>query len=356
MFRSSRFSFATFFCATLGQAILVQAVDAGEPNWRVSKASGEAWITHSGVQPIALSTSETVALGDVVRTGANGRVLLTRGEENILLSPNSQIEVAPETASGFSAILQKAGSILLEVEKRNVQHFEVDTPFLAAVVKGTKFSVTVEDGASHVDVMRGQVEVRDYRTGQFALVSPDQAARASVVGPSGLSLTGIGTFNPIQQGKPGAPSRFAPSQPLYDLAKMPERRAEAAPGAAQNVLQNVDDAKAASSSERLAEATTNRPGAALQNGSHDEVDAPSIALSKRQQLSNTPSTSNGEAFDWTFGGVVKLVQQFATGGRHTNKREDDMVVMAIPAVVGLFVALSVGVARRRKSIRREKSK
>ena len=116
--------------------------------------------------------------GDTIRTGRNGRVLLVRGEETILISPNSVVGVAAEKKDGLSTtILQQAGSILLEVEKRNVKHFEVETPYLAAVVKGTQFSVTVEcRQAPRVDVQRGQVEVSDFKSGQIAQVMPGQAA------------------------------------------------------------------------------------------------------------------------------------------------------------------------------------
>ena len=87
--------------------------------------------------------------GDTIRTGRNGRVLLVRGEETILISPNSVIGLPTEKKDGLATtILQQAGSILLEVEKRNVKHFEVETPYLAAVVKGTQFRVSV-NAASH---------------------------------------------------------------------------------------------------------------------------------------------------------------------------------------------------------------
>src|SRR5262249_6716221 len=152
----------------------------------------------------------------------NGRVLLSRGEETMLISPNTHLEIARDTAAGFSTILEKAGSILLEVEKRNVQHFEVQTPYLAAVVKGTKFRVTVEDGASNVEVLRGQVEVKDYRSGQVALVNPGQAARVLARGPSGLSLTGSGTVSPTQQGTPGSAQRqLAPGAAPGQLGPQP---------------------------------------------------------------------------------------------------------------------------------------
>jgi hypothetical protein len=92
------------------------------------------------------------------------------------------------------------------VEKRNVKHFEVETPYLAAVVKGTQFSVTVGPTGTRVDVRRGQVEVSDFRSGQIAQVMPGQTATSFAHGKLGLSLTGSGVFSPLEQGKPRASS------------------------------------------------------------------------------------------------------------------------------------------------------
>lgn len=175
--------------------------------WRVSKVSGEAWIGGSGVQPASLGSAATLSPGDMIRTGRNGRVLLVRGAETMLISANSQISLPPSSSSGRSTtIIQQAGSILLDVEKRNVQHFEVETPFLAAVVKGTQFRVTVSGGSARVEVSRGQVQVADFRSGQFALVQQGQAARVSAGGAAGLSLSGAGKLGTIQQGTPRTPS------------------------------------------------------------------------------------------------------------------------------------------------------
>jgi len=126
-----------------------------EAVWRVSKLSGDASVTTSG-QWLALTEGVMIKLGDNVRTGQTGQVLLKRGEETILMSPNSVIGIAAESKSGLSTtIIQQAGSILLEVEKRSVNHFAVETPTLAAVVKGTHFRVTVSSRDSRVDVLGG---------------------------------------------------------------------------------------------------------------------------------------------------------------------------------------------------------
>src|ERR1019366_4795061 len=83
---------------------------------------------------------------------------------------------------------------------------EVETPYLAAVVKGTQFRVSVTAASTSVDVLRGQVEVADFKSGQIALVMPGQVATAFAHGNPGLSLSGSGTLNPIEQGKPRASS------------------------------------------------------------------------------------------------------------------------------------------------------
>ncbi|MCK1387312.1 FecR family protein [Bradyrhizobium sp. 21] len=187
----------------LGSASGASAADDGV--WSVGKATGEVWVATNGAQQISLTQQEALKPGDTIRTGRNGRVLLVRGEETILISPNSVVGLPTESKEGLSTtIIQQAGSILLEVEKRNVKHFEVETPYLAAVVKGTQFSVTVGAGSTKVGVLRGQVEVSDFKTGQIAQVLPGQAATVFAHGKPGLSLSGAGTFNPIEHGKPRA--------------------------------------------------------------------------------------------------------------------------------------------------------
>ncbi len=193
--------------AALVWGIASSALAAEGGAWSVSKSSGEIWITTTGARPVSLEQQELLKPGDTIRTGHNGRVLLVRGEETILVAPNTVIGLPAEAKEGLSTtILQRAGSILLDVEKRNVKHFEVETPYLAAVVKGTQFAVTVNAGSTSVQVRRGQVEVADFKSGQIAQVVPGQTATAFAHGKPGLSLSGSGPFNPIEHGRPRAAS------------------------------------------------------------------------------------------------------------------------------------------------------
>jgi FecR protein len=160
-------------------------------------------MTTSGVQEASLTNEATLKPGDTIRTGRSGRVLLTRGEETMLVSPNSVIALPEHQKDGLSTtIIEQAGSVLIQAEKRNVKHFQVETPYLAAVVKGTQFRVSVNAVGSTVEVIEGRVEVADFKSGQFALVLPGQAAKVAATGGGGLILSGPGKLSPIEKGTP----------------------------------------------------------------------------------------------------------------------------------------------------------
>jgi hypothetical protein len=151
-------------------------------------------------------------------------VLLRRGEESILIAANSVVGVSMEKREGLATtIMQQAGSILLEMEKRNVKHFEVERPYAAAVVKGTQFRVTVEAGKTSVDVVRGQVEVASFKSGQIAQVMAGQHATAFAYGKAGSKA----------QARLLRSSKAGPARPQLRLF---QRRAEASPHRARRLL------------------------------------------------------------------------------------------------------------------------
>ena len=207
MFNTIQSYFVSLLLMTFVNFCMVASAIAEDGVWHVTKSSGDASVTTAAALQSALTEGVMVKSGDNVRTGPTGRVLLKRGEETILISPNSAIGIPAENKTGLSTtIIQQAGSILLEVEKRNVKHFAVVTPYLAAVVKGTQFRVTANQNESRVEVFRGQVEVQDFRSGQYAMVNPNQVAMVSAQGTAGLFLGGSGILNPIQLGTPRSTS------------------------------------------------------------------------------------------------------------------------------------------------------
>ena len=173
----------------------------GDP-WVIEKVLGDVKVEHK-VGSEAARRDLTLAPSDTIRTGKNGRAVLVRGQESIMVSPNTSISVPNASREGMSTIIQRTGTILLEVEKKNVQHFEVETPFLATVVKGTRFEVRVGQDRAKVSVLRGQVQVADFKSGQIGMVTVGQTAMVTPHHP-GLTLTGLGPKAPIQQGTPRA--------------------------------------------------------------------------------------------------------------------------------------------------------
>ena len=103
------------------------------------------------------------------------------------VAPSSEITLATDGGDGsMTTIFQKIGSVLYTVEKQSDQHFEVETPFLAAVVKGTSFTVGVNNSAAVTHVVEGAVEVTSFGNQQSQMVRPGQTVTVS--NANGLQL------------------------------------------------------------------------------------------------------------------------------------------------------------------------
>lgn len=160
-------------------------------DWRVAKIFGDAWVGTSGVQNVSLSRGSPLDDNATVRTGRDGKVVLVRGQESMIVGADSIVTLPAEETAGWTVIEQQAGSVTYDVEKRHVLHFEVKTPTIVAVVKGTQFKVTQNRYGSKVTVTEGLVQVGQNSTGESVFVKPGQKAvldnrargRLRVVGP-----------------------------------------------------------------------------------------------------------------------------------------------------------------------------
>lgn len=168
---------------------LALAVPGFAEDWVATRLRGTAEQMVGG-QWVPLERGATVLDGQSVRTGADGRVDLTRGAEVIQLSAGTQIEVH-EGAGKITSIEMSSGMITAEVERRNVQHFSVQTPYLAAIVKGTIFRVSVGGGSAQVEVDRGTVQVQDLLNDLVVDIVRGQEAQVSRTEP--LEVSGPGT-------------------------------------------------------------------------------------------------------------------------------------------------------------------
>ena len=204
------FGFTTLMLASL--SVASQAFALEDRAWNVESHAGTVWVKHAALQPVALNPKESLRAGSTVETGEDGRVVLVRGDESIIVSPRTSLALPEHNDNGMATtILQSFGTILLQVEKRAKQHFEVETPFLAAVAKGTKFTVTVDQSGAAVHVVEGAVEVTDLDTGDVGMVRPGQTAHTPAAQGVGLTVGGPGAVAPAKAAAPARTNKAVPA-------------------------------------------------------------------------------------------------------------------------------------------------
>jgi hypothetical protein len=187
--------------AILGAALLA-ATPALADDWTVTKLRGAAQAMDNGTWK-ALTRGDAVPDGNMIRTLADGHLDLQRGQEVVTLGANTEITIADKTGQRYTTVRQDFGSVEVEAEVENVQHFEVDTKFLAAVVKGTHFIVTADALGASVTVDRGAVAVESLASRRSTTVTLGQTA--SVARSTDLAVSGGGTL----------PAIFSPDGSVY---------------------------------------------------------------------------------------------------------------------------------------------
>ncbi len=144
--------------------------------WTVSETRGDVVIrTADGEQPARRGVR--IAAGQQVVTGRSGNATIVRGREFVTVRPNTRITIAPpQRERGVVQIIQDFGSALFNIGRQPDPHFGVDTPYLAAVVKGTTFSITVSEEGASMQVTEGAVEASTNDGGARDLVVPGEIA------------------------------------------------------------------------------------------------------------------------------------------------------------------------------------
>ncbi len=177
-------------------AILVAGSDLAHSqssqDWMVSEAVEDVLVEHADSSASTAAVGDRLAVGSTITTSANGRAVLSRGDSSMTVSSNSEITLVSEASdTSRTTIRQKIGAILYKVEKQSDQHFEVETPYIVAVVKGTSFSVNVTDGATMTHVVEGAVEVTSLGSRETQLVHPGQTATVSSANDMRIEMSHI---------------------------------------------------------------------------------------------------------------------------------------------------------------------
>jgi hypothetical protein len=156
--------------------------------WSVTSVIGKAQSKAANGDWQTMSTGQHVGVGQQIRTGNEGRVLLSRGDESIIVSANSTFEMQPASSGMMTRVYQTLGTLMFKVHKQPNKHFEVQTPYLVAAVKGTAFTVSIDGNGGAVHVTEGLVEVGNVGGPDKILVRPGNTASVAAKRGSTIQL------------------------------------------------------------------------------------------------------------------------------------------------------------------------
>ncbi|MFK8034150.1 MAG: FecR domain-containing protein, partial [Hyphomicrobiales bacterium] len=195
--------------------ILFFANFAHAEEWHVARVTQPASFSTDGANWNPIKKNMRIPNSSWIKTGIRGRILLKRDKETIVYRANTMAGIIQRNKSGKKTeIHQRFGRILVDVETRKYKHTSVKTPFLAAVVKGTKFSVFVGARNTKLDVVRGIVEVTNPQRGERVSVTAGQNVSVNRNVNQPLQVNGPGrkaTVVDVKTGKPVKSNQVAQS-------------------------------------------------------------------------------------------------------------------------------------------------
>ena len=143
---------------------------AGDGQWTMAAVDGVAMVIAQGNEGHAARQGHPLAAGATLVTGEDGTTTLVRRGDSMTVYPNSEVTIPEFWESDGLGVVQGLGKLLFRMETRESRNFEVHTPFLAATVKGTVFTVEVTAENASVTVTEGSVLVAPTRGGRSHMV------------------------------------------------------------------------------------------------------------------------------------------------------------------------------------------
>jgi len=182
--------------------------------WAVTQASGDVRHRTGGffsTEWQKLRVGDVVGAAAEIRTGRNSRVVLRHRKTTITATSESRLALPGGAAfSGAYRVLQSLGTLLYNIKERaaGMAAFEVETPYLVALVKGTVFTVNASAEEASVQLSEGVVRVQPTRGGKGATLAAGQTARVTRASDTDVIIKGRGADRRSSV-KPQAPTRLA---------------------------------------------------------------------------------------------------------------------------------------------------
>jgi len=182
-----RFLVASILSAWLAASFQFACADSD--SWQLAESHGVVRVMVPGTAIAKARSGMELPTGTLVTTGKTGTATLVRNDQRINIASESRL-VLSENSDAMTRIRQDAGSAAYEVDRRKSKHFRVDTALIAAVVKGTVFTVSASPEAGRVHVSNGLVEVRSQGAGNSVDVHPGETASIVRSAPDEITVRG----------------------------------------------------------------------------------------------------------------------------------------------------------------------
>jgi len=214
------FRFFRIVFLSLVTCLAVTAV-AFATDWTVVKLANTAEYSTDGKRWAAIIRGSKVPRHAWIKTAVRSRVKLRRGADQVYVGPHTLLWLTSAARKHGKAKIQLAkGAFSMQVRKGRRKRVVVKTRHLAAVVKGTTFSVSTNRSGSRVSVKSGVVGVTDNATGRSADVGPGQSTSSNGSGgfssPASVSSSSVNSLgtnsnsNISNQGNNGSNGRGNP--------------------------------------------------------------------------------------------------------------------------------------------------
>jgi len=142
----------------------------------ITATTGSVTILQAGHAVPAVAAAK-LALPLEVQTGVAGTVDLLQLGSTVHIGPNSDLILpGPASPQGLvDKILQKAGYVLYNIKSRKDHPLAVETPYLVSVVKGTVFTIAVQDHGTTVALMEGSLDISAPGVSGHVLLKPNES-------------------------------------------------------------------------------------------------------------------------------------------------------------------------------------
>ncbi|CAN5599569.1 hypothetical protein BH20ACI4_BH20ACI4_11920 [soil metagenome] len=156
---------------------------------KILSSSGSVQITRQtavGANRVKLRAGDELFAGDVIKTGAGGRVVIgLKDGSQAIISENTTVEIKDTNNSPRTIFNVLRGKTRIKIEKLGGKPnpYRITTPTTVIAVRGTVFDVFVKDDETKVFVIEGEVGVANLllpeleiilTPGQFTRVTKDQ--------------------------------------------------------------------------------------------------------------------------------------------------------------------------------------